>query len=214
MALALSNEIKEKDMSFGVESLVNIDSDWTTEIGDIRYGDSIILGSNSQCSMSTGDIKSRGLECNYLKLIGHITCEDHTMSTDFAHMVSIIAIIEYLDGNSIKKSLYQFFPKYDFEENYVDDYLIIKIPNKIIKSVMVTIMNREEIEVELKDIALYYSRVISESYVRETARSEAVSSVQDAFNDGTMDLVIPLVNALPDISTVPDGYICRLATLS
>ena len=213
MALALSNEIKEKDIVFSSESLVAIDGDWYTEFGEVTYGDNIKIGSNGQCSVYTDDISSRSLECNYLKLIGHVTCEDQTLSTDFAHMVSIIVFVEYIDNGKVIKSSYQYFPKYDFEENYIDDYLIIKIPNKIIKRVSVTVMNREAIEIELTDIALYYSRVINENYVKETARSEAVSSVQDAFNDGTMDLVIPLVQVLPDINTVPDGYICRLATL-
>lgn len=213
MSLALSNDIKEKDIHFGSESLVSISSEWNTEFGEIVISDSIKISSLGQCSMTTGDISNRGLECNYLKLVGHITCDDKTLSTDFAHMVSIIAIVEYLDGDIVKKSLYQFFPKYDFEENYKDDYLIIKIPNKIIQSISVTIMNREDVGIEVTDIALYYSRIINENYVKETARSEAVSSVQDAMNDGTMALVIPLVQVLPDISTVPDGYICRLATL-
>ena len=32
-------------------------------------------------------------------------------------------------------------------------------------------------------------------------------------NGGQTTLVIPLVNELPDINSVPDGYICRLSTI-
>lgn len=167
MALSVTDNIRESDISFGSKTLIYNNSNWKIEGGDVTLGSTIILGENSRCSMTTGNIQTDKLECTHLKLVAHLTCDDESYSTENAHKVCVLYNIEYIDkDNKETIILDHFYPNYDFEDNY-KDYSIIKVPSSYIKSVKVTLINNEDISVKVTETGLYYSRVIKEDNIKD-----------------------------------------------
>lgn len=187
MALSVTNNIKESDISFNSKTLISNNSNWTVESGEVIIGSTIILGENSRCSMTTGNIQTDKLECTHLKLVAHLTCDDESYSTENAHKVCVLYNIEYIDKDNKEVTILDhFYPKYDFEDNY-SDYSIIKVPSSYIKSVKVTLINNEDIPVKITNTGLYYSRVINEDTVKDTT----IDSVQEAMNENIIVYRVP-----------------------
>lgn len=178
MALSISSNIKESDISFNSKTLISNSSSWQVEKGEVTLGSTIVLGENSRCSMTTGNIHGDKLECTHLKLVAHLTCDDESYSTENTHKVCVLYNIEYIDNdNKETVILDHFYPNYDFEENY-KDYSIIKVPSSYIKSVKVTLINNEDIPVKVTRTGLYYSRVIKEDNIKDVV-SDNFSSMYD-----------------------------------
>lgn len=141
--------------------------------------------------------------CEYLKLVCGLTVSDTSLTTDSYGAVCINYEIHYKDSDGNNQIILDgFYPKYKHENNNQSDFTIINAPG-LIESISVSLINNEDIQVAVSDFRAFYAQPIDEN------------ALVDALNDigGTYDLVIPLVTELPDPSDVPDGYICRLASL-
>lgn len=230
MAISVSSDIKESNISFNGNSLISNGSTWSIDRGSVNIGSIIEMGSHSKCSTNIENIRSKNLKCTYLKLLAHITCSDETLSTETTHNVTVCYTIEYENDNGIQRIVDCFYPKYDFEDDYINDYSIIAVPCGYIRSLSVSIINNEDVEVDITNTGLYYCMAVTEETMNTTIinqfdtdlKYEIPSIVEDYLNDyfgggggddGTINLVIPLVQALPNINSVPDGYICRLASM-
>lgn len=147
-------------------------------------------------------------DCEYIKLVCGLDIEDETLTTDFYGAVCIDYIINYRDDKGHnKKSVDGFYPKYKHENNNGSDSTIIASPGKI-ESIEINITNNEDISVNISDFKVFVSETTNMS-------PESIGNGLSEYynNGGQTTLVIPLVNELPDINSVPDGYICRLSTI-
>ena len=147
-------------------------------------------------------------DCEYIKLVCGLDIEDETLTTDFYGAVCIDYIINCRDDKGHnKKSVDGFYPKYKHENNNGSDSTIIASPGKI-ESIEVNITNNEDISVNISDFKVFVSETTNMS-------PESIGNGLSEYynNGGQTTLVIPLVNELPDINSVPDGYICRLSTI-
>ena len=216
MAKAFSDNITTDDMSFGSNSYISNNDNWTTKKGNITYGNTITMGTDSRCSISK-DINNQKI--NYMKFSVKLDSDDHSLTTDNGHAVTGICRATYTDENgSTKVKQWNFYPKYVFEDDYRDDNVIIQLGNnQRLKKVDIDLINKEDVPVKILKTGLNVSRVVDEDtfeeFSNETLESqEYIDNLASALGE-KMDLVIPLVDNLPDPSEVPDGYICRLSTM-
>ena len=80
----------------------------------------------------------------------------------------------------------------------------------MITAIRITVTNNEDISVNVSDFKVYMA-----ANVAEVTPDDVGKKLTEFYNNGGQtSLVIPLVQTLPDISSVPDGYICRLASIS
>lgn len=230
MALSISDDTKEKEIIFNKKSLISNGSDWKLNSGEITFHNTgINMGKKSKCTLQK-DVEDKKIRCTYLKVLVRLSCDDKTISTDTEHNVSINCYVTYIDEdtddneNEIEVEntvVYGFYPRYEFEDKFDSNnkkknkasYDIIKVPNSIIKRIKVVITNNEDIPIVIKKIGLYYSLIIDDETLQENI-NQAIDNKLDSggISGTTKDLIIPLVQTLPDINDVPDGYICRLAT--
>ena len=216
MAKAFSDNITTDDMSFGSNSYISNNDNWTTKKGNITYGNTITMGTDSRCSISK-DINNQKI--NYMKFSVKLDSDDHSLTTDNGHAVTGICRATYTDEDeNTKIKQWNFYPKYVFEDDYRDDNIIIQLGNnQRLQKVDIDLINKENVPVKILKTGLNVSRVVDEDtfkeFSNETLESqEYIDNLASAL-DGKMDLVIPLVDKLPDPSEVPDGYICRLSTM-
>ena len=216
MAKAFSDNITTDDMSFGSNSYISNNDNWTTNKGNITYGNIITMGTDSRCSISKNVDNQK---INYMKFSVKLDSDDHSLTTDNGHAVTGICRATYKDENgNTKVKQWNFYPKYVFEDDYRDDNVIIQLGNnQRLQKVDVELINKENVQVKILKTGLNVSRVVDEDtfkeFSNETLESpEYIDNLTNAL-DGKMDLVIPLVDTLPDPSEVPDGYICRLSTM-
>ena len=125
-------------------------------------------------------------------------------SVDDKRQVYILCDTENLNksaANSLLKFLEE--PEGDVIAILLCDSVLNVLPTISSRCQLVSLINNEDIQVAVSDFRAFYAQPIDEN------------ALVDALNDigGTYDLVIPLVTELPDPSDVPDGYICRLASL-
>lgn len=217
MSKAFSDTITTDDMSFGSTSYISNSSDWQTKKGNINYGNTITMGSDSRCSVSRSFNNEK---INYMKFKVKLDADDHTLTTDNGHAVTGLCTATYADekGNTQTKQ-WNFYPKYVFEDDYTDDNVIIQLGNnQYLRNVKVELINKEDVPVKILETGLNTSRVVDEETFKDFAEQlleypEYVAALADALSAYPTELVIPLVDELPDISEVPDGYICRLSTM-
>lgn len=216
MAKAFSDSITTDDMSFGSNSYISNNDNWTTNKGDITYGNIITMGTDSRCSISK-NIDNQKI--NYMKFTIKLDSDDHSLTTDNGHAVTGICKATYTDEDeNTKIKQWNFYPKYVFEDDYRDDNIIIQLGNnQRLQKVDVELINKENVPIKILKTGLNVSRVVDEDtfkeFSNETLESpEYIDNLANAL-DGKMELVIPLVDTLPDPSEVPDGYICRLSTM-
>ena len=203
MSVSVSNDIKENSINFSRDSLFSNTSGWEVVRGDVTLGEHIVMGAGSACRLS---VSLDNIKCQYFKLVGHLTSEDTSLSTDNFAKVSIVYKIKYLDNENNEKLVTKiFYPKYDFELNGKGYYTIVSVPQTPIQSIDITIYNSEAVEVSFVETGLYISKLID----AEDVGNIAVEAVKDALYNNLMDLVIPLIDSLPDINDVPDGAIFR-----
>ena len=223
MANAFSGKITAGDISFG-SSHISTNSNWITDKGSVTKGNQIVMGADSKCHLH---VSFDNEKVNYIKLQLKLTSDDTSLSTDNFHAVSgLCDIITQDNDNRVYTKHSAFYPKYIFEDSYTDDFTIIQLnTNARLKTVNITLINKEDVTVKFLIAGLYLNKVVDEETFDEFSSSElekaaymdklvdSLTSNED-FND-YLDgkLVIPLVDELPDIDDVPDGYICRLSTM-
>lgn len=224
MANAFSDKITKDSISFGQESYINNNSQWQTKSGSVNYGNDITMGANSRCVTNKSFNNEK---VDYLKFKVRLDADDHTLTTDNGHAVTGLCTITYLDeDNNVKTKQEHFYPKYIFEDTYKDDYVILQLGNdKRLQNLKVELINKENVPIKVKSTNMQLSRVVDEETFDDFATEslgnlDYVDTMVDAlidndkFNDYIDNrLIIPLVDELPDVDDVPDGYICRLSTM-
>lgn len=229
MSKAFSDTITTDNMSFGKTNYISNSSNWNTTKGDVSYGDDITMGSDSRCVVEKS---FDNMKVNYMKFKVGLDADDHSLTTDNGHAVTGLCTATYVDeDNKTQTKQYHFYPKYKFEDSYVDDNIIIQLGNnQKLKNVKVELINKEDVPIKIKETGFQVSRVVDDDTFNDFAKEtltdfeytdELIDLIEndEGFNEWIDDkmggnLVIPLVDVLPDIDSVPDGYICRLSTIA
>lgn len=253
MAKAFSDTIDENNISFGSTSYINNRSDWSTTKGDITYGDTIIMGADSRCIVNS---VFRNQKVNYIKISLKIDADNSTISTKNGHAVSCFCNVTYNDNEGVTQNKqWSFYPKYVFEDDYIDDNTVIQLGNNMyLKNIYLEIINKEEVPVKIIGTDLKISVIVDEETINNKLKEpEFIGDIADLVeqsydfnnNNNNLDnpeyvsklvdtiaselmkndkfnkfldkrskyLVIPVVDRLPDIKNVPDGYVCRVDAL-
>ena len=208
MAKAFSDNITTDDMSFGSNSYISNNDNWTTNKGNITYGNIITMGTDSRCSISK-DVDNQKI--NYMKFSVKLDSDDHSLTTDNGHAVTGICRATYTDedGNT-KIKQWNFYPKYIFEDDYRDDNIIIQLGNnQRLQKVDVELINKENVPVKILKTGLNVSKVIDEDTIKTDP--DIRETIDDIISDyiSTSDLVIPLINDISEMNNKPDGAIAR-----
>lgn len=169
-------------------------------------GIGIDLEANSHITIGNYNVNK---DCEYFKIVCGLDTEDETLTSAGFGSVCIEFIITYLDSENeqLKTITDTFFPKYYHENNNEDDSTIISAPGKV-KKIKVNAYNNESSDVTITALEVFVA--IKADVTPETV-GENLSEYYN--NGGQTTLVIPLVDELPDVNSVPDGYICRLSTM-
>lgn len=161
---------------------------------------------------STKNLPNQTIEknCEYLKLVCGLTSSDTTLTTDSYGAVCIDYEIYYEDSEGTVRMLTDgFYPKYKHENNNQADSTIITAPG-LIKYIELNVTNNEDLSVSVSDFEVYMAATVA-----EVTPDDVGEKLTEYYNNGGQTtLVIPLVNELPDISSVPDGFICRLSSIT
>lgn len=208
MAKAFSDTITTDDMSFGSNSYISNNDNWTTNKGNITYGNIITMGTDSRCSISK-DVGNQKI--NYMKFSVKLDSDDHSLTTDNGHAVTGICRATYTDedGNT-KIKQWNFYPKYIFEDDYRDDNIIIQLGNnQRLQKVDIELINKENVPVKILKTGLNVSKVIDEDTIKTDP--DIRETIDDIISDyiSTSDLVIPLINDISEMNSKPDGAIAR-----
>lgn len=149
-------------------------------------------------------------DCEYLKLVCGLTSSDTTLTTDSYAAVCVDYLIYYKDDENNQRILTDsFYPKYKHENNGESDSTIISAPGTI-EFIDINVTNNEDTSVSVSDFNVYAAVTVAEVTPEEVG--EKLTEYYD--NGGQTTLVIPLVDELPNINSVPDGYICRLSSIT
>lgn len=183
MSNSYSNNTKD-NIKFNEKPIINLES--------------ILVNANSSEYFYEQEINKK---CEYIKLVCGLTSEDKKLTTDYYNAVCIDCTIHYFDENNNRKSIVDsFYPRYKHENNNLDDFTIISSPTNI-DYIDIEIINNENVDIDITELKVYISEDIGDE-------------LNDYYNNGGQTvLVIPLVQTLPDVDSVPDGYICRLASI-
>lgn len=205
MSMSVSDTIKESSISFNSTTLINNNSSWTVTKGNVTLGSTIIMGSKSKCSLTITKSIDEKFKCQYLKLLAKISSNDTTLSTENVHKVSVSYDITYVDDKGIQSKIVDcYYPKYDFEDDYTNDYSIISVPDSSIISITVTISNNEDEEIKVLSTGLYYSKKVDEEMVSDIAKE----AVEESIIDRNPEIVEPLVDMINE--QIQDGNIYYL----
>lgn len=253
MIKAFSDKLDTDNIKFEGTSYISNSSDWSTIKGDITYGDTIIMSRDSRCMVNK---QFSDMQINYIMIKARISTDDTSITTDNGHAVVFVCNVTYIDDKKqIQNKQWHFYPKYEFEDDYISDSAVIQVgDNILVKNIKIEIINKEDAQVKILETGLKVSVIINKETISgmfedpeftnsiadlmlpsfEDNISEALDDkLEDkAYMDKLMDMVvtelmknnrfnsflsnktgilaIPLVDELPDISKVPDGYICRL----
>ena len=171
MSMSVNNTVKENSISFDNESLISNSDNWKRKRGTVIFGRNIKLSANSSCEL----VKtfSESYKCNNLKLLCHLTCNDKTLSSENYHNVSMYCLVDYTDKDGNTNSIgYSYFPTYDFEDIYKNDYDIFNVPNSTINKVTITITNNEDTDVKVTNTGLFVSKVVDEDTFKDYVQSD------------------------------------------
>jgi hypothetical protein len=153
MSMSITNGIKEDKISFNKNSLLTI------------AGES--LGTGETYEASTGLINKK---CDYLKVVGNISVNDDSITTDDFHPVVVLFEIKYEDEEGNHSLIYEhFYPKYQHEVGNKDTYTIIELKNKKVVDINVSVVNNEDYvdSISIDKLQLFYSLIIDEETVQE-----------------------------------------------
>ena len=202
MSLAVSNNIDAKSISWNNNSLINNNSDWDITGGEAVISDTIILGSNSEINLKL-DCQGKNYKANYLKILTHLSCDDKTLTTDNVHNICVLCEVVYMvetDGVINRETVvYEYYPKYDFEETYKEDFTIVQAINSNIASIDITILNYEQIPVMISNTGLFMSSVVDEGTIDNVVNNSMES------NYGKRMSCIDVRDTRPDPTLVPNG---------
>lgn len=153
MSMSITNGIKEDKISFNKNSLLTI------------AGESLSTGETYEAS--TGLINKK---CDYLKVVGNISVNDDSITTDDFHPVVVLFEIKYEDEEGNHSLIYEhFYPKYQHEVGNKDTYTIIELKNKKVVDINVSVVNNEDYvdSITVDKLQIFYSLIIDEETVQE-----------------------------------------------
>lgn len=205
MSKAFSNEKKVSSIDFDSKSQLSNASGWEVIKGNVQLGNTIVMEADSRIRLNLSFASSKP-KCTYIRLKVRLDADNKSLTTDTFHAVSAIYKITYTDDNGNEDIIYNFTPKYIFEDSFKDeDISDIETPSKTINNIQVDIVNKEEESIKIVETGLYMCRVVDKTYISETA----TEAIQDSLENNTMDLVIPLIDDISEMNGKPDGAIAR-----
>ena len=207
MSVAVSNNIDEKSISWNKDSLISKDVAWGVIEGSYTNDENLVLEAGTELHYVLG-FYDNSIKANYLKLVDRVTTDEPTLSTDSVHNVSILYDVYYLvdtgDGIGYEIDSFQYFPKYEYEDNFDKDYTIVETRNSNIEKIEVTLINNEDVPVAFKTVGIYMSVVLDEGTVNNVV-TETVNQVIGEDFKGRLSCIDILSNH-PDPAKVPNGY--------
>lgn len=153
MSMSISNEIKEDKISFNKNSILAVAEE--------------TLSTGETYKASTGTINKK---CDYLKVLGNISVNDESITTDEFHPVVVLFEIKYEDDDGNHSLIHEhFYPKYQHEVGNKDTYTIIELKNKKIVDINIEVINNEDYvdSVVIDKLQIFYSLIIDEETVQE-----------------------------------------------
>lgn len=214
MSVVLSNIANNKSINWQGAN-INILNQSKSGGGSVTGG-VLTLPAHSSCEFSlTGPVTSKDIQ--YMKLKCNIIRSDSDEQfTDYNYnnIIQVIGSGRYNNDNIYINESLMF--KFDDEQNFSNE-TIFEVNRCIINTLSVKVRNNSDESISIDKFVLDYNyNQVDEGNVNDYINEWAL----DNFNnnvDGYMEnpehlLVIPLVQELPDINDVPDGYICRLAS--
>lgn len=199
MSTAISTSTKDKNINFSSQSILSNNSNWHTTKGNITYGNTIVMGDNSKCKVNI----PIGKKVNYLKLKCEVTADDHTLSTDNFHLVSISYKINYADN---KRTVDSYYPKYKFEDGYRDNFTTVRCNSEEIESIDVTLTNNEDEEIKVLATGLYTA---IEGMSEEDVDNHVIDNF-DRYMDDYKDRYGTFIEARNDDPPVSELYAGRI----
>lgn len=214
MSVVLSNIANNKSINWQGAN-INILNQSKSGGGSVSGG-VLTLPAHSSCEFSlTGPVTSKDIQ--YMKLKCNIIRSDSDEQfTDYNYnnIIQVIGSGKYNDDNIYINESLMF--KFDDEQNFSNE-TIFEVNRCIINTLSVKVRNNSDESISIDKFVLDYNyNQVDEGnvndYINEWADSNFDNKVNDYMTSPNNTLVIPLVQVLPDINSVPDGYICRLAS--
>lgn len=214
--VAVSSKLQEKNIAFSTDSLIDNSSNWQIVSGTATLGSVIELDTESSIGLHVNNVIDK--KYTYIKLLVRVSSDNQSLSTASEKNVAAVCVTSY--GAHTPPTTDTFLPSFTFERDAIT-YTIIELTGDRISDIYIEIMNSEDSTIKILETALYYYAVIdTENIVSEVIDTLNNEEVTDEFNDkvqeyldnNPQELVIPLLDSIPDINSVPDGYIFRLSS--
>lgn len=197
--------------TYSKNSLIDIGTDsFVVDAGIVtRINNGLKLGVGSRCTFTKNytndDISTDKLKVKYSLSANEISSRYNNkiaiqLKIQYYETTYDQGETQYTDG---KWQTIEVIPytKNENKGNYKFD--AIETEGRYIKTLKCVIRNNNKTTARLNKLGIYNSIYNPKEVV------DAINEYTDGIN-----LVIPLVQTLPDITEVPDGYICRLASIS
>ena len=224
MANAFSGQKTNDDISFNKTNYVKTSSNWITDQGTVTTGSELEMSSDSKCHLN---VTFHEEKVDYLKLQLRLSSNDTSLTTDNFHAVTGIyeVTVEKEENNQTvsEVKIFSFYPKYEFEESFIDDYTIVQLgSNYNLKSVKVSLINEEDVTIKFTKTGLFISKVMDEETVNDAVKEqiETNQDIKDYINNMISDKIaeegftIRLLNSQAELSTIKEGELCRCAWIS
>ena len=200
------------------DNAVSIDSDWTMSNARM-VDDGIEMDANNSAIMISVPIDNLKVENAKFRI--ELDSDDDTLTTNGVNNVVGLAKFYYgsdTDENALDVATESFYPKYIFEDDFVQDFTVIQMQGgRELKRVDMLISNTERSAIKIKDVSLTFNQDKGgEVSAREfKSLSDRVAKVEK----GLARLVIPLWT--DDFlvehgmgATLEDGEIGRMENMS
>lgn len=223
MANAFSGQKTNDDISFNQTNYVDTTNNWVIDKGSVSTGNNLEMGADSKCHIN---VTFNEEKVDYLKLKLRLSSTDTSLTTDNFHAVTGIYEVtlekEENDQTVSEVKTFFFYPKYVFEESFIDDYTIVQLgSNYKLKSVKVSLINEEDVTIKFTSIGLYISKVMDEDAVNDAVKDQIENNqdIQNYINNMINDkmsqgFTIRLLNTQAELSTIKEGELCRCAWIS
>lgn len=190
---------------FSNDSLLNILTDsYNVESGTVtNRGTFLEFGPNSSATFT---IDTNNLSASKLKIVPSVSSSD-VITSRYNNNLHIKIKITYEDESVQYNTI---MPYSNEEERGQYSFDMVELEARPVYNILVTVSYKAYLgALQLNKLQIF--KDVTDSL--ESFNSYLSDYVSDAFSSGTIPLVIPLVDELPDINQVPDGYICRLSTM-
>ena len=203
MAVSIASNIDEKSINFDNSNMLDKGS-WVVTKGKATFGDVITLGVGAEVKLVLNYTRNNNVVGQYIKMVCNASSTDKSLSTVEAHNLSMNLILKQVD-NDYKNyySVYTFYPTYDHETHFKDNYTVSDISTDEIISIEIKLTNNENVEVQLSNLGLFISIIMNEKNVQEIIEKYLYENV---------NLIIPLLEERPEDNddSIRDGAIFRV----